>query len=196
MKKILYMLVSLCVILTLTACQKEDYDASNFLPNGTEDNPYQIVKEATTIEIFVPRGSSNPPFSTMKMFQKLSEITNLTFDFTEVDVSAYTQVRSAAWEDKNNLPDLFLFNNSVAEQVTYSQYGALVSFNDDNLVSGGIEVGNLIENYMPIYNDLLENNFYMDTNDSAIDTALFEDGMMYSTLSVNNVPRDLTFKMF
>ena len=196
MKRILNGVILLLITILLVSCQQTAYDEQNFLPNGTTENPYQIVKETETIEIFVPRGSKNPPFATMKMFKKLSEITNLTFDFTEVDVSAYTQVRSAAWEDKNNLPDLFLFNNSVAEQVTYSQYDALVSFNDDDLVSGGVNAGHLIDNYMPIYKDLLENNFYMETEDTALETALFEDGMMYSTLSVNNVPRDLTFKIF
>ena len=196
MKKILTLVVCLLITVVLVACTSDPYDANNFLPNGTEENPYQIVREKTTIDIFVPRGSKNPPFATMKMFKKLAELTNLEFKFTEVDVSAYTQVRSAAWEDKNNLPDLFLFNNSVAEQVIYSQYDTLVSFNDDELSSGGVAAGNLIENYMPIYKDLLENNFYIDTDENAIRTARFEDGMMYSTLSVNNVPRDLTFKMF
>jgi putative aldouronate transport system substrate-binding protein len=197
MKKIIYLIFIVSTVVLIIGCRRNgDYDIDNFLPNGTNDNPYQIVKETITVNIFVPRGSKNPPYATMKMFQKLSEVTNLTFEFTEVDVSAYTQVRSAAWEDKRNLPDLFLFNNSIAEQVTYSQFGALVSFNDDSLVSGGVEAGHLINNYMPIYKDLLENNFYLETEDSAIKTALFEDGMMYSTLSVNNVPRDLTFKMF
>ena len=125
----------------LSACggKSVPYDPDNFLPEGTAENPYQIVKEAVTLNIFVPRGSLNPPYESMEMFKILSELTNLKFDFTEVDTSAYTSVRSAAWEDKKNLPDLFLFNNSISEQVIYSQYGALVAFNDDNLEAGGVK---------------------------------------------------------
>lgn len=203
MKKIIIAGAVVMLIITIVIIQRaffgnqqDVYNPDNFLPNGTPDNPFQIVEEPITIDIFVPRGSKNPPFASMKMFQVLSEVTNLQFDFTEVDVSAYTQVRSAAWEDRRNLPDLFLFNNSIAEQVMYSQFDALVAFNDASLVSGGVEAGHLIDNYMPIYKSLLENNFFLETEDSAMQTALFEDGMMYSTLSVNNVPRDLAFKMF
>lgn len=195
-KKIVAIFILLLSILGLASCGGSKYDPNNFLESGTEENPYQIVKESIDINIFVPRGSKNPPFKEMKMFKKLEEMTNLKFVFTEVDTSAYTQVRSAIWEDKKNLPDLFLFNNSVAEQVIYSKFNALVAFNDDNLESGGVKAGNLIDNYMPTYKELLENNFNLETQESALATATFEDGFMYSTLSVNNVPRDLTFKMF
>src|SRR5690554_4816309 len=104
-RKIIIMFGLLIMSIFLVACEKEKYDPDNFLQSGTEENPYQIVKESIVIDIFVPRGAKNPPYNSMKMFQKLSEITNLEFKFTEVDTSAYTQVRSAAWEDKKNLPD-------------------------------------------------------------------------------------------
>lgn len=201
MKKIFTVLLaaalSASVLAGFTACKGgEPYDPDNFLPNGTAENPYQIVAEPITIDIFVPKSALNPSFSELKMFQKLEEMTNLKFKFTEADTSAYSQLRNAAWEDKKNLPDLFLFSNPVSEQVTYSQFGALVPFNDDDLTVNGIEVGNLIENYMPTYKKLLDENFNIDSPYSAKDVATLSDGMMYSTLCVNDVPRDLTFKMF
>ena len=199
-KNVAVLLISGLIFCTaaLSACggNSVPYDPDNFLPEGTAENPYQIVKEAVTLNIFVPRGSLNPPYESMEMFKILSELTNLKFDFTEVDTSAYTSVRSAAWEDKKNLPDLFLFNNSISEQVIYSQYGALVAFNDDNLEAGGVKAGNLIDNYMPVYKQLLDANFNIETSTSAKEVAMLEDGYMYSTLSVNDVPRDLTFKMY
>lgn len=174
----------------------ESYDPDNFLPSGTEENPYQIVKETITLDIFVPRSASNPEFSSMKMFQKLEEMTNLEFNFIEADTSAYSQLRSVAWEDEGNWPDLFLFSNPISEQVLYSQYGAMTPFNDPELTVGGIQVGSLIDNYMPNYKALLENNFNIDSDYSAVDVATLEDGYMYSTLCVSDVPRDLTFHMY
>lgn len=182
--------------LLLSACGGRKYDPDNFLPEGTQENPYQIVKERATIKIFVPRGTMNPHYSEMKMFKVLSEVTNLNFEFTEADTAAYSTLRSAAWGDRDNLPDLFLFSNSISEQVVYSQYGALVRFNDDNLSSGGVQAGNLIDNYMPHYKALLDDNFHIQTTTSAKEVATLPDGYMYCTLSVNDVPRDLTFKMF
>ena len=51
--------------LLLSACGGRKYDPDNFLPEGTQENPYQIVKERATIKIFVPRGTMNPHFSEM-----------------------------------------------------------------------------------------------------------------------------------
>ena len=200
-RKILSFLIALVLMAGASAALfgcggGETYDPDNFLPAGTAENPWQIVKEPVTLDIFVPRGGMNPPYREMKMFQKLSELTNLNFNFIEAEVSTYDNLRSTTWEDKNNLPDLFLFNNTVAEQVAYSQFGAFVAFNDDELTAGGIHVGNLIENYMPNYRALLDANFNIDTETDAKKVATLDDGYMYSTLSVNDVPRDLTFKMF
>ncbi len=201
MKKLLSVLLAAVLALGLmaglTGCgDAKKYNPDNFLPEGTAENPYRIVKEKMTVNIFVPRGSMNPHFADMKMFKKLSEITNLRFEFTEADTSSYANLRSAAWEDKKNLPDLFLFNNEVSEQVIYSEYGALVPFNDANLSVAGVSVGSLIDNYMPTYKALLDNNFGIQTETDAKKVAMLEDGYMYSALCVSDVPRDLTFKMF
>ena len=87
MKKSLFgalLLVSACS--ALVGCGGGvSYDAENFLPNGTSDNPYQIVKDPVTIKIFAPHSSGNPEYKDLKMFKKLSELTNLQFEFTTPD---------------------------------------------------------------------------------------------------------------
>ena len=198
-------IVSLLTLGALVGCggSKSNYDPSNFLPNGTEDNPYRIVKEPVTIKIFAPHSASNPEYSEQRMFTYLSEITGLNFEFTTPDTSAYAGARAGVWNSSSTIPDLFLFNNSIAELVSYAEKGfdAYVPLNDDNYSyeAGGqtIKVGNVIENYMPNYKAGLDNNFGVDrTKEDAVKVASLNDGTMYSTLSVSDVARDLTFKMF
>ncbi len=179
------------------------YDPNNFLPNGTEDNPYRIVKDPVTIHIFAPHSAGNPEYKDLTMFKYLSEITGLKFEFTTPDTSAYTNARANVWQGSGNKPDLFLFNNSISEQVQYMEKGfnAYVPFNDDNysFKAGGetINAGNLIDNYMPNYKKGLDTNFGVDINkENAREVATLSDGKMYSTLSVSDVARDLTYKMF
>lgn len=176
------------------------YDETNFLKNGTEENPYQIVVEPVTIKVFAPHSSGNPEYKDQKMFKYLEKLTNLRFEFTTADTSAYSNRRSAIWNDSSYRPDLFLFNNPIAELVQFQErnFNAFVPFNDDNYVDANdIEVGNIIENYMPNYKKGLENNFNIaESSGDAIEVATLSDGKMYSTLSVNDVPRDLTYKMF
>ena len=213
MKKsyLLVLLGSLLCGISLSGCggTTTGYDPDNFLPNGTEENPYQIVKEPVTIEIFAPHSAGNPEYDTLKMFTYLEEITNLRFNFTTVDTGGYANRRASIWEDANYKPDLFLFNNPIAEQVQFQELGfnAFVPFNDDTYtikpgstiagVSQEIQVGNIIDNYMPNYKAGLESNRGVDREkEDAEAIATLKDGKMYCTLSVKTVPRDLTFKMF
>lgn len=212
-RRILAILVCLCTLFPLVACggggNATTYDPDNFLPNGTPENPYQIVKEPVTIEIFAPHSAGNPDYDELVMFKYLEKLTNLRFSFTTADTSAYSNRRSAIWSDPNYRPDLFLFNNAIAEQVQFMEknYNAFVPFNDasyavkanSTLVKYGenLTVGNLIDQYMPNYKAGLEENFGIDKNVSdATQTATLSDGKMYATLSVNDVSRDLTYKMF
>ena len=179
------------------------YDPNNFLANGTEDNPYRIVKDPVTIHIFAPHSAGNPEYKDLVMFKHLSEVTGLNFEFTTPDTSAYTNARANVWQGSAKKPDLFLFNNSVAELVQFMELGfnAYVPFNDDSYSykAGGetIATGNLIDNYMPNYKAGLDKNFGVDINkENAREVATLSDGKMYSTLSVGDVARDLTYKMF
>lgn len=203
--KLINLLLTCCSLAVLVGCNNNTsiYDKTNFLPNGTEDNPYRIVRDPVTIKIFAPHSAGNPEYNTLEMFNYLSEITGLNFDFTTPDTSAYTNQRSGVWKSSDGLPDLFLFNNSISEQVQYLElgYDAYVPFNDDSysykVGNETIEVGNIIDNYMPNYKKGLEENFGVDkTKEDAVKVATLSDGKMYSTLSVNDVARDLTFKMF
>ena len=192
-------IVSTASLACATACKgNEHYNADNFLTAEQAEaeygNAYRIVKDTVTLDIFVPRGSMNPAYETMKMFKKLEEVTNLDFNFIEADTSSYTNQRTAAWGD--DLPDFFLFGNTVSEQVIYSKEGMLVPFNDSSLEVEGVAVGSLIDNYMPTYKKLLDENFNIETSINAKETATLSDGKMYSTVSAMDVPRDLTYKMW
>lgn len=184
-----------------SACgpQNKAYNPSNFLTESQAaelyGNHYRIVKDPVTLELFVPRGSMNPAYSTMKMFNKLSAITNLRFKFIEADTSSYINLRNAAWSS-GDLPDMFLFSNTISEQVIYSERNALVAFNDPDLMVGDLEVGSLIDEYMPTYKKLLDENFNITTSVSAKNVVTLTDGKMYATVSANDVPRDLTYKMW
>ena len=77
-KKLLTVIIVAIMIITsssLFACKKSStkYDPDNFLTAeeaAALGTPYKIVKESITIKVFVPRCSSNPHYSEMKMFQK------------------------------------------------------------------------------------------------------------------------------
>ncbi len=201
MKKKVSILLAFGMAVGLLGCGKggsSSYDADNFMTAEEAEaagNPYQIVKNKITLKIFVPRGASNPEYSEMRMFQVLSELTNLDFEFIEAPTDQYETLRSVAWEDKNNIPDLFLYNNPISEVVTFSENGILTPFNDPEYSKGDLKIGSLIDNYMPNYKALVENNFGIK-GVNASDVLTMEDGLMYSTASVNDVPRDLTFKYY
>ena len=164
---------------------EKPYDPDNFLPNGTPENPYQIFKERDTIEIFVPSSSLHSGFDELASWKYIEEITNVDIVWREADLGAYSTLRTAAWDDKSNLPDLFLFLNTLEEQMLLVEQGAVIPFTDDDLYIEGVgEVGNIIDNYMPNYKALLENNFGMgDSEENVNDLITLQDGNMYSLVS-------------
>ena len=114
----------------MSSCKNNSsYNADNFLPNGTAENPWQIVKDPISINIFVPVSNINPEYDTLAMFKTIERLTNIDITFTEANVSAYENLRNMAWSDEKTRPDLFLFNNSVQEQVMYSKMKVIVPQN-------------------------------------------------------------------
>lgn len=189
-------IISVLALGVVAGCGPTSTDVSddNFLPNGTEDNPYRIVKDPVTIKVFAPHSAGNPEYKDLAMFKHLSQVTGLNFEFTTPDTSAYSTQRNNVWNNQSSLPDIFLFNNAISEQVQYAEmnFNAYAPFNDDNY-----KYGNLINQYMPNYKALLENNFNIDKSQGdAKEVVTLSDGKMYATLSVGDVARDLTYKMF
>lgn len=203
MKKLLSGLLAGCLCVgLLTGCGEKgssaSYDAENFMTMEDAEaagNPYQIVKDKITLKVFVPRGSTNPEYSSMRMFQVLSDVTNIDFEFVEAPTDQYETLRSVAWEDKSNIPDLFLYYNTISEIVSFSEMGILTPFNDPNYSKDGVEIGSLVDNYMPNYKALLETDFGIEGSNAA-DVVTLSDGLMYSAASVNDVPRDLAYKFY
>ena len=188
------------LLMTAAGCGGEvPYDPENFISAEEAEamgEPYRIVREPITLKVFVPISASNPHYNEMESIKKLSEITNIRFDFIEASVSAYTTLRTAAWENSDGRPDLFLFNNPVSEQVINYQYGSMVAWNDETLTVRDMSVGSLIDNFMPNYKALLESNFDHPEEISAVSVATMGDGKMYSLISCNDIPRDRTYKMY
>lgn len=188
------------LLMTAAGCGGEvPYDPENFISAEEAEamgEPYRIVREPITLKVFVPISASNPHYNEMESIKKLSEITNIRFDFIEASVSAYTTLRTAAWENSDGRPDLFLFNNPVSEQVINYQYGSMVAWNDETLTVRDMSVGSLIDNFMPNYKALLESNFNHPEEISAVSVATMGDGKMYSLISCNDIPRDRTYKMY
>lgn len=202
MKRLLSLLFAIVFVLasvSMVACgnKRAPYNPDNFLPNGTEENPYQIVKEPVTIRIFIPKSTMISSIPELVCFQELSQLTNIKFKFIEADVASYTELRTTTWENKKNLPDLFLFLNQIAEQQKFAKYGALVPWNDESLEVEGLSVGSLIDNYMPNYSALLESNFGVENIAyAASDVATLDDGHMYSLICYNGSTRDRTYAMY
>lgn len=195
---LLAVLVSASCLVAVGCGGKTSYDPDNFLTLEEATalgTPNKIVKNPVTIKIFVPRGSMNPSYSEMRMFKVLSEETNLKFEFIEAAEDQYMTIRSTAWENKADLPDLFLYNNTISEIVMYSAQGALTPFNDASYSKNGLAIGSLIDNYMPNYKALLDSNFNIE-GENAKEILTIRNGLMYSAASVNDVPRDLSVKLY
>ncbi len=177
MKKICVFLIAIFLIFVCFGCSYErEYDPDNFIADVT--NP-QIVKEPITLKVMVPKNSSiHGPYDEMALFTEATRITNIQFDFIEVETGVMQEKRSLAWEgNARDLPDLFLFGNNVAEQVQLASKNAIWNIDD-------------ILYLAPNYTALMEQYPEIQT------AATLPDGKMYSFVDINDVTRDLTFKMY
>ncbi len=200
---ILISIIAICSCFAFVGCGEGGgtYDSDNFLTLEEATalgTPNKIVKEPITLKVFVPKSDTNPSYSTMRMFQVLSQETNINFKFTEAQSDQYANLRTLTWQDSASadFPDLFLFNNQVSELVEFSAEGLFTPFNDNEYIKDDIEIGSLIDNYMPTLKGLMAENFGLDTPKTAEEILTLKDGKIYSVPSVNDVPRDLTTKYY
>jgi len=171
--KNVFLLISVCV-LTLTGCgQKASYDANNF--NATGD---RIVKEKIDLTFFAPLHPLHDKngYNDMKLFKKMEEITGIHINWIYGATSTYDEIRASQWQAKDR-PDAFFLWNPTDEVYEYGKQGLVYELTD------------YIEDYAPNYQAIL------DANPDNRKLATF-DGKMYSTLAINDVPRDQTFKQY
>ena len=113
----------------------------------------------------------------MKLFKKMEEITNIHIEWEYGSTQKYSEKRAGQWASKNQVDAFFLWNDTD-EVNKYGKSGTIYDLTD------------YIEQYAPNYSQIL------NSNPEYKKIATMEDGKMYSTLSINDVPRDQTFKQF
>lgn len=173
-KKILVFAVMLPLLGSLASCQKTAaYDPNNFLESGTA-----IVKNKVTLTFFAPLHPLHDKegYNHMRLFQEMEKDTNIHIEWIYGATSNYSEIRGAQWQSKNR-PDAFFLWNPVNEVSKYGQSGTIADLSEN------------ITKYAPNYNAILA------ANPSYRSKALM-NGKMYSFLSINDVPRDQTFKQF
>ena len=175
MKRLLILITLLTITLSVVGCKnkKVDYDPDNFLATGEK-----IVKEKIELTFFAPLHSlhTKEGYNAMKLFKIMEEKTNIHINWVYGSVSSYDEIRASQWTSKNR-PDAFFLWNSTEEVVKYGENGTIYELTD------------YIKDYAPNYQAIL------DSNPEYKKAATF-NGKMYSTLCINDVPRDQTFKQF
>ncbi len=169
-------LLSLLTVANLASCGGNNgaaYDPNNFLETGD-----QIVKEKINLTFFAPLHPLHHKdgWNEMKLFKKMEEKTNIHINWQYGSISSYDELRSAQWESKNK-PDAFFLWNPIQEVSYYGERGLVHDLTED------------IEKYAPNYNAVVAAHEGYD------ELQRFDD-KIYSFLSINDVPRDQTFKQF
>lgn len=162
------------VVAGLSGCkEKTEYDPNNFIETGDK-----IVKEKIELTFFAPLHSlhTKEGFNAMKLFKVMEEKTNIHINWVYGNVSNYDEIRATQWTSKNR-PDAFFLWNPLEEIVKYGKNGTIY------------ELTEYIDDYAPNYKKIIDDN-------PEYKKAVTFDGKMYSTLCINDVPRDQTFKQF
>lgn len=177
----IFILVSIIIalvivqLLVFTGCNKKKYDPNNFIDDTSSG---KIVKEKITLNFFVPRSQQHlQDWNQMRLFKELEAETNIAIKFSYGDVSSYENQKSSAWTSRNK-PDAFFLWNKVSDQITEASLGTIIPIDD------------LLAQYAPNYIALAE------SDPEIAKTARLLDGKTYSTVIINTVPRDWTFKQY
>ncbi|MCR4621850.1 MAG: extracellular solute-binding protein [Clostridiales bacterium] len=168
MKKLLAVLLTLCLMLSVAAI------ADTSLLNT--DAAYPVVTEPLTLTLVGPRDASQGEWKDLKFFQKWQEITGVTLDITTYAEDGWdVNLNLIMSEDK--MPDIIYAGGITAAQE--------VDWGDDQKALLPLE--DLIEEYMPNLSAILEANPVIK---SSITTP---EGHIYCLPWINDMPRDLVY---
>jgi putative aldouronate transport system substrate-binding protein len=177
MKKIIIALNLLVISLFIFGCNDNEttiYNDDNFNVAGDK-----IVDDKITLRFFAPLHPlhDSEGFNSMKLFEKMEEITNIHIEWIYGPTATYDEKRALALQDYENIDAFFLWN-SLDEQVEMAELGVIRPIDD------------LLSVYSPNYYNILE------SNPEYRKISTLDDGHIYSTVVINDVPRDQTFKQY
>ena len=113
----------------------------------------------------------------MVLFKIMEQVTNIHINWVYGPVATYDEKKALALQHYEDYDAFFLWN-TLDEQVELSNLGVLRPLD------------NLFADYAPNYNSLLTTNPYYQK------ISTLDDGHIYSTVVINDVPRDQTFKQY
>jgi len=177
MKKIILVLSLVVMSFLVIGCTSKttiSFNIDNFNPTGDK-----IVNEKITLRFFAPLHPlhDSEGYNSMKLFEKMEEITNIHIEWVYGPTATYAEKRALALQDYENIDAFFLWN-TLEDQVELANLGVIRPIDD------------LLEEYSPNYYSILEENPEYRT------ISTLDDGHIYSTVVINDVPRDQTFKQY
>ena len=168
MKKLLAVLLTLCLMLSVAAV------ADTSILNT--EAAYPVVTEPLTLTLVGPRDASQGEWKDLKFFQKWQEITGVTLDITTYAEDGW-DVNLNLIMSEEKLPDIIYAGGITAAQE--------VDWGDDQHALLPLE--DLIAEYMPNLSAILEANPVIK---ASITTP---EGHIYCLPWINDMPRDLVY---
>jgi putative aldouronate transport system substrate-binding protein len=148
------------------------------LANINLDSQFPVVHDEITLKLMGARAASQGEWEDLKFFKVLQERSNIKLEFVTVPSENWEERKNLAFAS-DNLPDIFFgVTLSANDETTYGPQGYLLPLED------------LIENYSVNFKALLQQQ---PTVKQDITTP---DGHIYTLPYVNDMPRDLTEKIW
>ncbi|RAV16065.1 extracellular solute-binding protein [Paenibacillus contaminans] len=139
---------------------------------------YPVVNEKITLKMMGPKAAIHGPWDKMDLFTEMEKLTNIHFEFDTPAAETFAEKKNLTFAG-NELPDVF-FGGPLTpkDEVTYGKQGLL------------IPLETLIDKYAPNLKRILEQKPEVRSAITA------PDGHIYALPQVNDVPGDLTTKMW
>lgn len=148
------------------------------LANINLDSQFPVVKEPITLKLMGARAATQGEWEDLKFFKVIQERSNIKLEFVTVPSENWEERKNLAFAS-DNLPDIFFgVTLSANDETTYGPQGYLLPLED------------LIDQYSVNFKALLAKQ---PTVKQDITTP---DGHIYTLPYVNDMPRDLTEKIW
>lgn len=139
---------------------------------------FPIVKEPITLKMMGAKGATQGPWDQLLFFTDLEQRTGIKFEFDTPPLDAYEEKKNLVFAS-GAVPDVFFAGRlTTNDEITYGEQGVLIPLEE------------LIDTYAPNLKQLMEENPSIRASITAA------DGHIYALPLLNNVPRDLSPKMW